>query len=88
MTEKTSLIEFPCYFPIKIIGVHSEHFVNDITKIVLKHFPATSAEQINFNNSGKGNYTAVTAAVYTHNQVTLDDLYLELSRYPGIKMVL
>ncbi|WP_154699064.1 DUF493 family protein, partial [Legionella pneumophila] len=36
---KTTLIEFPCYFPIKIIGINSELLLNEIRQIVINHFP-------------------------------------------------
>ncbi len=44
---KTTLIEFPCNFPVKIIGVNSEVFIEEITTIVRKHFVDFESEQLN-----------------------------------------
>lgn len=88
MTEPSTLINFPCDFPIKIIGVSRDTFVSDITAIVLKHFPTTSHEALFYKKSERGNYIAMTATVYVSNQSSLDALYHELTQYPGIKMVL
>ena len=87
MTDKP-LIEFPCDFPIKIIGTYSVTFNQDITTIILKHFPKTDASNISYRQSEHGNYAAVTATVYPTCQQELDALYQELTQYPGMKMVL
>ncbi|MDP1603219.1 MAG: DUF493 domain-containing protein [Legionella sp.] len=88
MTDKTTLINFPCDFTLKIIGVTSDSFVSDITAIVIKHYPETKLCNIVPKNSGQGNYTAITAIVHAHDKPSLDALYTELTQYPGIKMVL
>jgi len=88
MTDKSSLMEFPCNFPIKIIGVQTDSFINEASAVVLKHFPDTKSEHITNKLSENGTYTAITATVLAHNQKSLDALYSELTLLPGIKMVL
>ncbi|KTD08235.1 YbeD family protein [Legionella jamestowniensis] len=88
MTEKKSFIEFPCDFPLKIIGTNTADFFKEITEITRKHFPETLDEAIICQESKQGSYIAITVTVYVHNQATLDALYLELTRHPDIKMVL
>lgn len=88
MTDKSTLIEFPCDFTLKIIGVSSDDFVERITAIVLKHFPETLGGNIVSKQSEKGNYTAMSATVYTHDKPSLDALYRDLTQLPDIKMVL
>ena len=88
MTEKTTLIEFPCHFPIKIIGINAAQFKQEITDIVVKHFPETKENAIVYKDSGQGNYLAITATVYALDQNTLDALYQDLSSHPMVKMVL
>ena len=86
--EKTTLIDFPCDFPLKIIGSHTHNFIEEITSIVLKHYPLTPEENISTKTSEKGNYISMTVIVFTENQMTLDALYYELTSHPHIKMVL
>ena len=89
MSEPTpSLMEFPCDFPVKIIGIASENFLLDVTRTILKHYPQTEASAINHKPSNQNNYLAITATIYAQDQRSLDALYQELTSMPGIKMVL
>ncbi|CEK10680.1 HP0495 family protein [Legionella hackeliae] len=88
MTDKKSLIEFPCNFPLKIIGTNTENFFKEIAEIARKHFPETLDEAIVCQESKQGNYLAITVTIFVHDQVTLDALYFELTEHPDIKMVL
>jgi putative lipoic acid-binding regulatory protein len=85
---KTSLVEFPCHFPIKIIGTQSQSFIDEIREIALKHYPNLNEEQISHKTSQNNNYLAITLTVYAENQQQLDDLYHELTQHPDVKMVL
>lgn len=87
MTE-TTLIEFPCHFPIKIIGTNSELFISEIKQIVINHFPSFKNEHIAHKMSKKNNYLAITVIVYAESQKILDALYKELTQHPDVKMVL
>lgn len=88
MTDKNSLLEFPCNFPLKIIGTNTPDFLKDIIQIILKHFPETPDTGITYQESQQGNYLAITATIYVHDQPSLDALYQELTKHPDIKMVL
>ena len=81
-------MDFPCTFPIKIIGINSPSFVTDIERITLKHYPNTHKSAIRNQNSPQGNYIAITVTVEALDQISLDALYLELTQHPDIKMVL
>jgi putative lipoic acid-binding regulatory protein len=88
MTDNESLLQFPCEFPIKIVGKNSANFSEEIMAIVRKHFPEIPDSGFVCNPSQKGNYLAITATVYVHSQEELDALYRELTQHPDIKMVL
>lgn len=85
---KTSLIEFPCDFPIKIIGTHSPLFIEEIRQITLKHFPSFSDTNLTHKPSQKNNYSAITVIVVAENQEMLDAFYQEINKHPNVKMVL
>lgn len=87
MSDET-LIEFPCNFPIKIIGTKTDRFLEDINNLVFKHFPETPAEQISHKHSEKGNFISITVTIYVLDKPSLDALYRELTSHPDIKMVL
>ncbi|CEG56945.1 YbeD family protein [Legionella fallonii] len=85
---RTTLIEFPCYFPVKIIGVNSQTFIYEIREITLKHFPTFKEADITHKLSQKSNFLAITTTVYAENQEILDAYYQALVKHPDIKMVL
>jgi hypothetical protein len=87
MTEET-LLEFPCDFPIKIMGTRTDHFAQTVVEIVLRHDPTFRAETVEMRPSSNGNYLSVTCTLRAESKAQLDDLYRELSGHPAVKVVL
>lgn len=85
---KSTLMEFPCLFPVKIIGTNSTQFLDEIKQIVLKHFPDFDPKNLSHKVSDKNNYLAITVSVLAKNQESLDAFYREITQHPDIKMVL
>ena len=79
MADKKSIIEFPCNFPIKIIGKNTLDFSREIMEITKKHFPDSPDEAILSKKSQHGNYLSITITVYVHDQKTL-----RIARWPGL----
>ncbi|PWY54897.1 hypothetical protein DGG96_14870 [Legionella qingyii] len=86
--EKTTLIEFPCYFPIKIIGNNSTVFLEEIREITVTHFPNIAEDALTHKMSKDSNYLAITVTVYAENQEILDTFYRAITQHPEVKMVL
>ena len=63
MTDQTSLIEFPCQFPIKVMGNAHPEFEKNILETVRQHAPDTEPHHITTRQSSKGNYTGATVKV-------------------------
>jgi len=84
----TTLLEFPCDFPVKIIGVNSTDFIKDIKGIALKHFSEFKNTDLTYKMSGKSNYLAMTVNVRAESQSQLDGFYQDVTKHPDIKMVL
>lgn len=87
MTKQT-LMEFPCTFPIKVIGNHTPTFIDELKQISLKHFPDFNDNDLKQKISQKSNYLAITLSVYAENQQMLDAFYEKLIKLPDVKMVL
>jgi putative lipoic acid-binding regulatory protein len=87
MAEDT-LIEFPCDFPIKVMGTRTDDFAQTVVEIVLRHAPDFIAETVEMRVSGSGNYLSVTCTVRAESKAQLDALYRELSGHPAVKIVL
>jgi len=83
-----SLLEFPCAFPLKIMGRRSDDFAQTVVDIVLRHAPDFAAETVEMRASGAGNYLSVTCTIQAVSRTQLDALYRELTAHPAIKLVL
>ena len=87
MSEDT-LLEFPCDFPIKIMGSRTDDFTQTMVEIVLRHAPDFPAESVEMRASSSGNYVSVTCTIRATSKPQLDALYRELSGHPLVKAVL
>ncbi len=83
-----SLIEFPCDFPIKIMGDNCIEFETEVIRIVRQHVPNLGEAAIQQRKSSKGNYLGITVTIRAESQPQLDALYRELTACTLSKMVL
>jgi putative lipoic acid-binding regulatory protein len=83
-----SLIDFPCDFPIKVMGLADDAFVALVEGIFRRHDPEFSAAKLRQRASAGGKYVALTGTVRATSKAMLDDLYRELSTHPAIRYVL
>lgn len=88
MTEHETLLEFPCEFPLKIMGETQEGFAEVIVGIVQRHAPDFSAKDVEMRASSGGKYLSLTCTVTATSKQQLDDLYRELTSHPMVKVVL
>ncbi len=88
MQKDTSSFNFPCQFPIKIIGKKSEAFEGIVIGILNKHVPDLGEGAIKINYSGQENYISMTATITATSQEQLDNLYRDLSKNPEVIMAL
>ncbi|WP_260854583.1 DUF493 family protein [Paraburkholderia sp. BCC1884] len=86
--EKTSLLEFPCEFPIKIMGKTHPEFADTIVEVVRKFDNEVDASRLETRPSSGGNYTGLTVTVRATSQEQLDDIYRALTGHPMVKVVL
>ncbi|MDO5640435.1 MAG: DUF493 domain-containing protein [Neisseria sp.] len=86
--EKTTLMEFPCVFPLKIMGAQHPEFEATVLAVIREHAPDTEAQHIKVRPSSKGNYLGATAQVSVDNQEQLDNIYRALTAHPMVKVVL
>jgi uncharacterized protein len=87
MSEET-LLEFPCDFPLKIMGAAKDGFAQAIMEVVLTHAPDFDPARMEMRPSKAGNYLSLTCTVRATSKAQLDALYRELSSHPMVKVVL
>jgi putative lipoic acid-binding regulatory protein len=83
-----SLIEYPSQFPIKVMGVHSDGFVEAIVAVARRHDPTFDESNVELRPSRAGNYLGITITITATSREQLDALYTDLSSHPMVKVVL
>ncbi len=83
-----SLIEYPCDFPLKILGHTQPGFAQDVLAVVKRHAPDFDAATLAMKTSKQGKYLSVTCVIRATSRAQLDALYQELCDQPSIVMVL
>ncbi len=83
-----SLLQFPCEFPIKIMGAGRPDFRARVVELVRRHAADLDEARVRVRDSRTGRYQSVTVVVNARSRAQLDALYRELSGHPGVSMVL
>jgi hypothetical protein len=86
--SEESLLQFPCDFPIKVMGQRQDGFAQAVLDVVLRHAPDFDAAGMEMRPSAKGNYMSLTCTIRASSRAQLDALYQELSGHPLVKVVL
>lgn len=83
-----SLIDYPCRFPIKVMGANADGFVRAVTEIARRFDPSFDAASIELRPSSGSKYLGVTITVNATSREQLDELYRTMSTHPMVKVVL
>lgn len=86
--DEESLLEFPCEFPIKVIGKSGIDLDALVFRIVHPHVPDLGEGAIRSRFSSQGNYQSVTVTVQATSRDQLDAIYRVLTACDDILMVL
>jgi putative lipoic acid-binding regulatory protein len=85
---RETLLEFPCVFPLKVIGRNVAEFEGEVLTIIQKHVPELQRENVTRRPSAGNKYLALTITFIADNQMQLDELYLELNRHELVLVTL
>ena len=83
-----TLIEFPCDFPIKVMGETHADFASEIIKTIQTQLPSFDATKIEMRGSSGGKYISLTCTVHVTTKAQLDDIYRAISAHPMVKFAL
>ena len=86
--QQETLLEFPCAFPLKIMGLSDVALAQTALEIVLRHAPDFDGANMEMRASSGGKYVSLTCTVNATSKPQLDALYRELSSHPLVKFVL
>ncbi len=82
------LLTFPCQFPIKVMGENREEFTDEVVTLARQHAPDLGEGAVRTAASRNGNYLSVTITLTAQSREQLDNLYRDMHKLPGVKMVL
>ena len=88
MASSTSLIEFPCEFPIKVMGLSGQDFDTLVVEIVRRHVTGIGHDAVRAKPSREGKFVSLTVTVWLETQQQLEGLYTELSGHERVLMLL
>ncbi|MGB1880839.1 MAG: YbeD family protein [Gammaproteobacteria bacterium] len=88
MSTDNTLLEFPCEFPIKVMGRSSADLQALVREVIQRHMGPTEEARYATRRSRQSTYLAVTVTVTARSQVQLDGIYNELSSHEDVIMVL
>ena len=88
MIDDATLLEYPCDFPVKILGHTQTGFAQAVLDIVKRHAPDFDATTLELRTSKRRKYLSVTCVIRATSREQLDGLYRELCDHPMVVMVL
>lgn len=83
-----SLLQFPCDFPVKVMGEASAEFEIAVLDIIHRHAPDLKENAIFSRASKDGKYLALTITVVAQSQMQLDAIYHALTACKLVLMAL
>jgi putative lipoic acid-binding regulatory protein len=86
--RKDSLIEYPCDFPIKVMGPRVDGFAEAMADLAKQYDPGFNPATLEMRPSKAGNYLSVTLTIRATSREQLDNLYLALTSHPMVKVAL
>jgi uncharacterized protein len=87
-TEVPSLIDYPSAFPVKVLGLNAEGFVEEMIAVARRFDPGFDAAAVELRPSRAEKYLGVTLTVTATSREQLDALYRALSAHEMVKVVL
>ena len=84
----SSLIEYPCDFPIKVMGKTQAGVAQAILALVKRHAPDFDETTVGMRPSREGKYLSLTFTIRATSREQLDAIYTDLSDHPMVNMAL
>ena len=86
--EEQPKIEFPCEYPIKILGNNCAGFAADVVSACKRHAPELDESAVSVKHSAEGRFISVTVTIIATGEPQLKALYEDLKLNGDVKMVI
>ncbi len=85
-TKFDELLEFPCQFPFKVLGVAHPDLADQVIAVLQQHAPGDYTPTM--RPSAKGNYVSLTINVTAQSKEHLEAMYVALGKLELVRVVL
>ena len=86
--ERPSLLEFPCQFPIKVMGRTELEFDLLVIEIIRQHVDNLTVDAIKTRSSKSKIFVSITVTIEAISQQQLDNIYQQLNDHSQVIMTL
>jgi putative lipoic acid-binding regulatory protein len=87
MSDET-LLQFPCEFPVKMMGRETVEFHATVRELVEKHTGPLADGAIESSLSRNNRFVSITITVLAQSQEQLDNIYREVTSHEDVLMAL
>ncbi len=87
MNDET-LLEFPCDFPIKMMGRDTPEFHSTARQLIEKHTGPLDDDAVQSALSRNGRFVSITVTVNAQSQQQIDDIYRDVTANADVLMAL
>ena len=81
-------IDFPCDYPVKVMGANDDDFVGMVLEIGQRHAPEIGPRDLSTRESRTGRWVSVTLVIRATGEAQLSALFEDLKATGRIEMVL
>ncbi|MEE4361866.1 MAG: DUF493 domain-containing protein [Pseudomonadales bacterium] len=81
-------IEFPCRYPIKVMGANDEDFVELVFDVHRRHAPAVTRADLSVRESRGGRWVAVTVVIEAEHPEQIEAIFTDLKATGRVELVL
>ena len=86
--DAAPLIEFPCDYPIKVLGTADPALHQHVLQVMDRHAPGFDRRKITIRDSSKGKWQSITVIITATGKPQLEEIFAELKTSSRVKMVL
>ena len=79
LEEGETLLEFPCEFPVKAMGLACDEFEIAVLEIINRHVDKLPENALTIKPSKNGKYSAITITITAHSKEQVDAIYMDLT---------
>ncbi len=88
LKDGETLLEFPCDFPVKAMGLACDELEIAVIEIINRHVEYLAEDALKMRPSKTGKYTAITITITASSKQQLDAIYIDLTACEHVSIAL